>query len=283
MGSKIFWAFLPITRQFENYCKHEVNKYEFEILEFYQVEFPDHFSKQAETYAKNRPQYPPELYSWLVSLCKEKNLAWDVATGNGQAALALAQHFEKVVATEPSSDQLAQAPENQRVEFRCEPAENSSLGDKSTDLITVATAAHWFDLPAFYQEVRRVSKPDSILAIWSYGGCEMDGKVGELLHEFAFDFLEKYWPPQTRLNWVDKYEMLHFPFQEIPHQPFSIHLDWNIDHLFGYIRSWSGVKEFQRIEGHDPLAEREEAFRKTWDNEPMREVSWPLYSKVARL
>lgn len=44
------------------------------------------FVKQAEVYRKARPRNPEELYSFLASLTPSHELAWDVGTGNGQAA-----------------------------------------------------------------------------------------------------------------------------------------------------------------------------------------------------
>ena len=61
--------------------------------------FKDHFSVQAEDYSVYRPEYPAELYAWLGSLCQDKALAWDCATGNGQAAVALTNHFSYVIGT----------------------------------------------------------------------------------------------------------------------------------------------------------------------------------------
>jgi hypothetical protein len=69
-----------------------------------------------------------------------RDLAWDCATGNGQAALALAAHFRHVHATDLSAEQLAQATPHARIDYRQAPAEASGLADRSCDLVTVAQA-----------------------------------------------------------------------------------------------------------------------------------------------
>ena len=53
------------------------------------------FVKQAEVYSRARPKYPDSLFSFLVSLTPSQNVAWDVGTGNGQAAVAVrrSSHF----------------------------------------------------------------------------------------------------------------------------------------------------------------------------------------------
>jgi hypothetical protein len=54
--------------------------------------FPDHFSQQSSDYARYRPLYPAQLYEYLASLTPQHDRAWDVGTGNGQAAIGLARH-----------------------------------------------------------------------------------------------------------------------------------------------------------------------------------------------
>ena len=50
----------------------------------------DHFSGHAGCYEAFRPTYPDALFEYLASLCPLRELAWDCATGNGQAAVPLA-------------------------------------------------------------------------------------------------------------------------------------------------------------------------------------------------
>ena len=73
------------------------------------TKFKDHFSGHAVEYAKFRPHYPDELFEYLALISPRHELAWDCATGNGQAAVGLARHFDSVIATDASAQQL-QAP-----------------------------------------------------------------------------------------------------------------------------------------------------------------------------
>ncbi|MEY4581339.1 MAG: hypothetical protein RL701_6042, partial [Pseudomonadota bacterium] len=133
------------------------------------VSFQDHFSTQASIYAKSRPRYPATLFAELAALAPARTLAWDCGTGNGQAAAMLGELFEQVIATEPSAAQLAEAVPHPRVRYEQSPAERSpSIADASVDLVTAAQAAHWFDRPAFYQEVERVLRPGGVIALWTY-------------------------------------------------------------------------------------------------------------------
>ncbi|MBD0332997.1 MAG: methyltransferase domain-containing protein, partial [Chitinophagaceae bacterium] len=85
----------------------------------------DLFSKQSEYYAKYRPAYPPELYEYILDFVQERNVAWDCATGNGQAAVALAGYFKKVVATDISEAQIKNAVQKDNIEYHVCPAEST--------------------------------------------------------------------------------------------------------------------------------------------------------------
>ena len=51
------------------------------------------FDKQADFYVNGRPTYPTEWYSMLAALTPHHSLAWDVGTGNGQAAIGVSVFF----------------------------------------------------------------------------------------------------------------------------------------------------------------------------------------------
>ena len=82
------------------------------------MSFQDHFSKGSSEYRQYRPQYPDRLFSWLAASCNEHELAWDCATGNGQAAVQLAGHFRQVIATDASREQIANSMEHDGVDYR---------------------------------------------------------------------------------------------------------------------------------------------------------------------
>src|ERR1700745_3477443 len=99
------------------------------------VSFKDHFSKQAADYAKFRPRYPQSLFDYLGTVAPNRELAWDCATGNGQAAIPRAAVFKRVIATDPSDQQTANATPHERVEYRVASAEASGLTSGSVDLV----------------------------------------------------------------------------------------------------------------------------------------------------
>lgn len=248
--------------------------------------FADHFAKVADHYALHRPTYPLALFDWLAGQTSTQDLAWDCATGTGQAASELARHFSRVVATDASAGQIAAATLCPGVEYCTAPAEQSGLAAASVDLITVAQALHWFDLEAFYAEVRRVLKPGGLLAVWTYGvfGTEggVDGEaVQKLLHAFYYETVGPYWPPERR-HVENGYADLAFPFELVEVPAFSMAVNWTLDDLAGYLRSWSATARFREANATDPVAALERQLQELWGKE-RRRILWPLSIKAGKL
>lgn len=245
--------------------------------------FKDHFSRLAAQYSAFRPSYPAALFDYLAGLCAHRGVAWDCACGNGQASVALASHFEQVIATDASAQQIAAAAPNQRVAYRVAAAEQSALAPGSVDLVTVAQALHWFDLEAFYREVRRVLRPSGVLAVWVYGTLHVEGDVTDrLLQEFYNEITGPYWPPERRLV-DDGYRSLSFPFPELDPPSFRMQERWDRTHLLGFLRTWSGTARYVEQVGRDPVEELERRIVGDWsDPRSQRLITWPLLLRVGR-
>ena len=243
--------------------------------------FKDHFSDLAARYAACRPDYPPELFAYLARVSPSHRVAWDCATGSGQAALGIAEHFARVVATDASAAQLTHARPHPRVEYRVAPAEASGLEAASVDLITVAQALHWFDLDAFYAEAVRVLVPGGVLAVWTYGAVLLDDPaLDAAVQRFAVETVGPYWPPERRL--VDEgYRTIAFPFRELAPPALTLEQRWTLAELAGYLRTWSATARYVAAHGRDPVAALEQELRTGWhDPQLPRAVRWPLALRV---
>ena len=244
--------------------------------------FKDHFSTASDRYAAYRPDYPADLYDWLGGLCSGHGLAWDCATGSGQAALGLAPHFARVVATDASAEQIRHALPHPRIDYRVATAEASGLPAHSVDLVTVAQAAHWFDLPRFHTEAARVLKPAGVLALWGYGRLVLPGAADAPLLRFYAETVGPYWPPERALI-DDAYRSLEFPFAEIAAPAFEIAVEWDLARLLDYVSTWSAVKRYRAAHGEDPLPSLRAALVTGWgDPATVRTLRWPLFLRVGR-
>lgn len=245
------------------------------------MSFKDHFSTQAATYAKARPTYPPALFAELARLAPGRALAWDAGTGNGQAAVALAAQFERVVATEPSAAQLAQAVPHGRVTYHQSAETAPMLADGSVDLVTVAQAAHWFDRPKFYLEVKRVLRPGGVVALWTYGLCVISPEIDATVYRFYNGPIGPYWPAE-RHHPETGYRELDFAFAEQPFPATAMELNWTLAEFTAYLRSWSAVTRFIKDRGIDPVPALEADLAPLWGGNA-RKVSWPLAGRLGRV
>lgn len=246
--------------------------------------FPDHFSSVAARYADFRPRYPAALFDHLATLVPRESAVWDCACGNGQASLDLAARFARVIATDASSEQIASAPAGGNVEFRVALAEESGLPDASVGLVTVAQALHWFDLPRFYAEVRRVVRPGGVLAVWCYGINLVEGDaVNELAQHYYGTTLDAYWPPSRRQVEAG-YRTLPFPFVEIEAPALRMEMRWTLDQLLGYYSTWSATNRYIQANGTNPLEPLAQRLRAVWgDPNATRLVTWPLSLRLGRV
>ena len=246
------------------------------------MEFKDYFSKQAKEYSLYRPKYPSELFEYLCGLVKEHNTAWDCATGNGQAALGLANYFGKVIATDASRSQINNALPHSKIEYRVSPAENSGLAGNSIDLITVASAIHWLDTDKFYAEVKRILKPGGVFAVWSYNGNNINPEVNKILEKFSHKVLYEHWPIESAIAWNFR-EKIQLPFEEIISPQFFIKLSWDLKDLLNYLYTWSSTQNYIKTRGINPLDELYKELINVWGKEnEKKSVKIPLIMKAGR-
>jgi SAM-dependent methyltransferase len=243
----------------------------------------DHFSSRAAEYAAYRPRYPRALFEFLAGVAPARRLAWDCATGSGQAAVPLADFFDRVVATDMSAAQLARATPHARVEYAVRPAAASGLPDASADLVTVAQALHWLDLEPFYAEVRRVLVPRGLFAVSSYGSAALDtAPLSDAFANFELRTMGPYWPPRRRFV-GEALRTLDFPFDEMPVPQFVLERPMTLEEVVGYARSWSATANYVAQHGADPTPMLRDALRPLWGDPGQRHVvRWPFVVRLGR-
>lgn len=245
-------------------------------------DYSDYFGPQAADYLKYRPRYPQSLFTYLATSVKSTRLAWDCATGNGQAAVGLAHRFAKVYATDPSADMIKNAMEHPRVTYAVAKYE-TTLPDASVSLITVAQALHWFDINAFIKEARRVMEPDGVLAAFCYTRCRLDEELDATVDHFFNVTVGSYWPIERRLA-DDGYRTIALPLDEMLAPPCEMIEQWNLNSFLRFVRTWSAVGRCIAARGEEPVTTFESELRSLWGPpETKRRIRWPMYFRVGQL
>jgi SAM-dependent methyltransferase len=164
------------------------------------------------------------------------------------------------------------------------PAEATGVDARSADLIAASQAFHWFDHARFFPEVRRIARPGAVLAVWCYGLSEVTPEVDAAVRELYERHLGPYWEPERRL--VERlYRGVAFPtdFVELAAPPFEIRVTWRVEHLVGYLETWSALATYRRVRGEDPMPVIVPEIERAWGAAAEREVRWPVGMRAFRV
>ncbi|WP_372749986.1 class I SAM-dependent methyltransferase [Litorivivens sp.] len=234
----------------------------------------DRFSLASDKYQQYRPVYPAALFTKLASLAPGADLLWDCGCGTGQASVLAAEHFRQVIATDLSLPQVAQARPCANVQYLAGRAEAAPLHSASCDVVLVAQALHWFNFDPFFSEIERVLKPGGLFVALTYNLLSIAPDIDELIRDFYSEAVGKFWDTERR-HVENAYVDIPIPWQGPVLDDFAMRARWTPQHLLGYLRTWSAVKNCQRVEGYDPVALIEGDVMRLWP-EGERDVRWPL-------
>ena len=244
---------------------------------------PHEYFTRAAAYAAHRPHYPAQLADWLAGLAPRRDAAWDAGCGSGQLSVLLGDRFARVVASDATPAQVRHAGAHARVSYVVALAEAAPLRDGSVDLAVAAQAAHWFDLPRYWSEVRRVARRGAAVALVGYDNAIIDGvDVHDRFVRFHREEVGSYWPPERQLI-EDAYRTIAFPFDEIESPHIEIRESWTADQMLGYIGTWSALRRFEKGGGDVRVIEdfaRE--LRELWGPRE-RLVRWPMPLRAGRV
>ena len=245
----------------------------------------DHFSTVAQAYVDARPGYPAALFDAIAAQVRAPVHVWEPGCGSGQATRDLAARFAHVHATDPSERQLAQhwarREAGANVTLDVEPGERTWLFDGSVDLVAVAQAMHWFDVPAFFAECDRVLRPGGVLAAWGYDDFDIPSDMADAVLPFRAR-IESDWPAE-RAFIKRHYADFDWPFERIDTPPMTLAVDWPFERFVGYLSSFSAVVQHRARTGEDAVALHVDALRASWgDPAGTRRITWPLFLHLRR-
>jgi len=242
----------------------------------------DNFSTQSDKYARFRPDYPEELFDYLLSIVPGRENAWDCGTGNGQVARVLAASFNRVMATDISQQQIDNAVRHEHIQYSVQRAEKTTFQDNTFDLITVAQAIHWFNFDAFYEEVQRTIRTGGVLAVIGYGLIQINPVIDKIIGSFYRTIVGPYWDKERK--YIDEdYKTIPFPYEDINVPAFENSVEWSFEHLIGYIGTWSAVKHYEKKNGHDPIDLVRDTLQANWGDDGTIKGRFPILLRVARV
>ncbi|HWI80567.1 class I SAM-dependent methyltransferase [Ramlibacter sp.] len=130
----------------------------------------DGFTREARTYGRGRPDYPPALAGWLtgaLGLGPGRRVA-DVGAGTGKFTRLLIATGAQALAIEPVAAMRDEAARLPGVEVRDAPAQALPVADAALDAIVCAQAFHWFAQAAVLDEFARALRPGGALGlVWN--------------------------------------------------------------------------------------------------------------------
>jgi SAM-dependent methyltransferase len=163
------------------------------------------FERVASSYHQARPEYPDEIYAYLIEKAKlaPGDRLLEVGCGTGKATLPLAQRGFSITCLEPGPRLAAQArrhlagyPAVRVVESSFEAWRPGGLAPP--DLVFAATAWHWVDPEVRYQRAWQALRPGGHLAIWTAThvvAADGDPFFGEI--QAVYDEIGEGVPPGT--------------------------------------------------------------------------------------
>lgn len=271
--------------------------------------FSKYNQEQGKTYAEVRRDYNPKVYQTIIehhsSTGGEFGCLLDVGCGPGTAAHNLAPHFTRAIGLDPSDGMIATArslghtaSNAEPVRFEVSTAEelgqhlSPRIEDSSIDLITAATAAHWFDTSRFWKSAARVLKPQGSVAIWTSGEIRADPSMPNAVAiQAAFDWYnEQHLTPflePGNLLVRDRYANLQLPWTLAePVSDFDkdafFRRDWDVDEQFYVGEPEADLKMLEKILGTgSPLTRWRQAHPDAAGTE--RDVAKILCREIGRL
>lgn len=250
--------------------------------------FPGDFSDRRSIYARYQPTYPPTLFEALAAHTPGRRRALDCAIGGGQTAVGLSDWFDEIIAIDPGEPPLPPAAAHPKIRYVQATPDRSGLPDGSVDLVAVAAALHRLALDTFYPEVRRVLRPNGVVAAWGYGAqIRVSETIDPMLKTLIDETLGRHWPRDC-VHLRDRYRRLPFPFERIDMPALDAEAEMDLGALIGHIHTWSGYRAYLARAHRDPLEDLELPLTEAWASDfgsPRAKtlVRWPLHFLVGRV
>lgn len=243
----------------------------------------DLFSAHSDIYAKYRPLYPKDLYDFIFRHLPSKEKALDCGTGNGQAASVLSEHFKLVHAIDISQNQIVNATQRGNLHYHVCKAEETPFDDNTFDLITSATAVHWFQFDKFFKEMKRIGRNNAIFACWAYKVLRTDHTLlDKIIDKFYGETIHSYWDSERR-HVDEEYKTIAFPFEEITNPGFATCVSWDMEILEGYVNTWSAVQHYIKKNNINPVNALMKEIRAAVGDDIQLSITLPIFMRIGTI
>jgi SAM-dependent methyltransferase len=158
------------------------------------------FSSRVDNYVRYRPGYPPAVVDLLKKECglAPDSVIADIGSGTGIFTRMLLENGGRVFGIEPNPEMRAAGDEfltaYPRFRSVSGTAEATTLPEHSTDIVTAAQAAHWFDREKARSEFIRILKPRGwAVLLWNErktNSTPFLRDYEQLLMSYAIDYQE---------------------------------------------------------------------------------------------
>ena len=225
----------------------------------------------SKAYSAFRPTYPNQLYTEVlqhVPVGQRRRLV-DIGCGTGQVFQGIGSHFTHCVGIDPSQSQVDAATPFNNATYLVGSAEEFKIPDTvpngpwegNVDLVTVAQAMHWFDMPKFLKRMDSLLAPGGIFTCWLYDSVRI---LNQKDCDEMWDFLDKlmlrsrYWP-NGRKHIDDHYAklapMVATAFDPVCKKVFAPTIETNVEQFINYMGTMSGVNKYKSASGHATVLE----------------------------
>jgi len=158
------------------------------------------FSDRVDNYIKYRPGYPPEIIDYLIEqhILKADSIIADIGSGTGISTEMFLKNANTVFGVEPNKEmrEAAERLLSGYLNFISidGTAEETTLPNRSIDIVSAGQAFHWFDIPKAKTEFKRILKPSGIVVlIWNEKQLDSSPFMKayeEMLLKFGTDYAE---------------------------------------------------------------------------------------------
>ncbi|HEU4716197.1 MAG TPA: class I SAM-dependent methyltransferase [Bacteroidia bacterium] len=131
----------------------------------------ERFSDRVANYVKYRPGYPAEVLNHLreAGVLRTDSVIADIGSGTGISARLFLENDFEVFGVEPNRE-MREAGESflaayKRFHSVDGTAEQTTLADRSVDVVVAGQAFHWFDAEKAKTEFRRILRPGGYVVL----------------------------------------------------------------------------------------------------------------------